>query len=429
MSKYNNFIFENYDFDLDSKTLRFYYSYDGILNFCESYKFDFDFIAFDSQALDRAVFSLFILSGVSYFKAYLAPNIVINNGKLSQDDYNFFTTTYQRGLGEFFYVNKLDPRTDINFPKTDITVKPKIELQNSGLLLAIGGGKDSLLSYEFLKDSDNDIATWSLDHREQLEPLIKKMGSKHFFVEREWDKQLIELNQQDAYNGHVPISAIFGLVGAVLAILTGRSDVVVSNEHSANEANFKYQGVDVNHQYSKSSEFEKLLQKYLKANYGDSIRYYSFLRPLSEVYIAELFANNYFDKYKSVFSSCNNAYNHLSHEIYWCGKCPKCAFIFLAFTPFVEQVELEKLWHRNLILDVNLDQLYRQILGIKGDKPLDCVGEIKESRVAMRLAQRIYPELDKYQFELDSNYNYRGLSDYSDMPKEMSELLIKKIEI
>ncbi len=428
MIKYNNFIFESYNFDADSKNLRLYYSYDGILNFCETYKFDFDFVTFDKQVLDRAIYSLFIMSGISYFKAYMAPKIIINGQKLSVNDYNFFKSTYQKGLGEFFYVNHLNPRSDINFPKNDLEVKPKLEFQSSGLLLSIGGGKDSLVSYEFLKDSGHDLATWSLDHRKQLEPLVKKMKSKHFFVERQWDRQLIKLNQEDAYNGHVPISAIFGLVGVVVAILTGRKDVVMSNERSANEATLEYDGIEVNHQYSKSSEFERLLQSYLGANYGDSIRYYSFLRPLSEIYISELFATRYFNKYKSVFSSCNNAYTHQSESIYWCGKCPKCAFIFLAFTPFVKRKKLEKLWHKNLILDTSMDQLYRQIIGISGDKPLDCVGEIKESRSAMRLAQNIYPQLDKYQFDLPVDYDYQLLG-ADDMPEEMSKLLIKKIKI
>lgn len=428
MTKYSNFIFDSYEFDLDTKNLRFYYSYDGILNFCETYKFDFEFIDFNPQALDRAVYSLFILAGISYFKAYLAPNIIINSGKLSEVDYHFFKNIYQKGLGEFFYVNKLDPNMDINFPKSDFVQKPKIEFDSSGLLLGIGGGKDSLVAYEILKGS-GDVTTWSLDHKKILEPLVKTMGSKHFSVEREWDRQLLKLNSKDAFNGHVPISSIFGLVGVVVAILSGKKDVVVSNEQSANEITLKYQGADINHQYSKSSEFERSLQNYLKANFGDSVSYYSFLRPLSEVFISELFAKRYFEKYKLVFSSCNNAFTHDSDQMYWCGKCPKCAFIFLAFTPFVDRQELENLWHKNLILDTSLDHIYRQILGITGNKPLECVGEIKESRAAMRLAQKIYPELDKYQFDLPSDYDYRQLGNYSDMPKKMAELLIKKIKI
>ena len=429
MSKYANFIFESYEFDLDTKNLRFYYSYDGILNFCETYKFDFEFTDYNPEALDRAVYSLFIMAGISYFKAYLAPNIIINVGKLSEVDYHFFKNIYQKGLGEFFFVNQLDPETEINFPKDDFVSKRKIEFKSSGILLGIGGGKDSLLSYEFLKDSEENITTWSLDHQEILEPLVKKMGSDHLTVERQWDLQLLKLNSDDALNGHVPISAILGLVGVVTAILSGKKDIVVSNEQSANEMTLKYQGVEINHQYSKSSEFEKSLRLYLENNFGQSINYFSFLRPLSEVYIAELFSRKYFDKYKDVFSSCNNAYTNESHKIYWCGKCPKCAFIFLAFTPFIDRTKLESLWHDNLILNPNLDHIYRQILGIAGDKPLDCVGEIKESRAAMKLAQNIYPELNKYQFDLPADYDYRKLGNISEMPKTMMELLVKKTKI
>jgi 7-cyano-7-deazaguanine synthase in queuosine biosynthesis len=429
MSKYQNFIFKNYEFNHISKKLRLYYSYDGILNFCETYTFDFEFDQYEDQALDRAIFSLFIMSGISYFKSYLAPNIVIEKGQLTEFEYSFFKNTYQKGLGEFFYVNSLDPKTEINFPNKNFSNKSEINFQNKGILLGIGGGKDSLLSYEYIKDEHKDLVTWSLGHREQLEPLVKKMNSKHYFVERDWDRQILDINREDAYNGHVPISAIFGLVGVVLAVLLGIKDVVVSNEQSANEASLDYRGVSINHQFSKTTEFEKMLQTYIKNNFADSIQYYSFLRPLSEVYIAELFAKHYFDKYQTVFSSCNHAYTNQNHKIYWCGKCPKCAFIFLAFTPFIERNKLESLWSKNLILDPNLDQLYRQILGIYGDKPLECVGEIKESRAAMKLAQQIYPELSRYQFNIPSNYYYRDLSTRYDMPVQMYELLKKQIKI
>ena len=428
MSKYTNFIFDNYEFDLDSKNLRFYYSYDGILNFCETYRFNFEFTNYSPEALDRAVYSLFIMSGISYFKAYLAPNIIINIGKLSEVDYHFFKNIYQKGLGEFYFVNNLDPLTEINFPK-DFIDKPQIEFDSTGVLLGIGGGKDSLLSYEFLKDTNDTVTTWSLDHQEILEPLVKTMGTKHLYVEREWDRRLLKLNSEDAYNGHIPISAIFGLVGAVTAILSGNKDIIVSNEQSADEVTLKYRGININHQYSKSSEFEESLKRYLVNNFGNSINYFSLLRPFSEVYISELFAENYFEKYKNVFSSCNNAFTNDSHKIYWCGKCPKCAFIFLAFTPFIDRAKLESLWGKNLIQDPYLDQTYRQIIGIYGDKPLDCVGEIKESRAAMRLAQKIYPELAKYHFDLPKDYDYKTLGNFNNMPKTMMELIKKKIKI
>jgi hypothetical protein len=261
-------------------------------------------------------------------------------------------------------------------------------------------------------------------HRPQLTPLIERIGLAHYWVERSWDRQLLELNKQGAMNGHIPISAIFAAVGTVTAILSGKRDIVVSNEQSANEPSLKYQGVEINHQYSKSQEFETDYQEWLTANFGDSLRYYSLLRPFSELRTSELFSKIAFDKYHDVFSSCNRAFVHGSHRMSWCGECAKCAFVFLMLTPFVQREKLESIWGgKNLLLDASLEQTYRNLLGIDGDKPLDCVGEIRESREAMMMAQQIYPKLaDKYQFELTGGYDFRKLSPDT-IPDDIKELL------
>jgi hypothetical protein len=205
--------------------------------------------------------------------------------------------------------------------------------------------------------------------------------------------------------------------------LTGYQDVVVSNESSASEPNLTYEGVAINHQYSKSLEFETDFQAILGQSFGESVRYYSFLRPLTELRIAELFAEIGYEKYKDVFSSCNRAFTHDSHGLFWCGECPKCAFVFLALTPFVDREKLETLFHgKNLLLDPSLETTYKQLLGTEGDKPLECVGEVKESRAAMRLAQQQYPELEKYQFELPADYDFRTVAEHR-MPAEIFEIL------
>ncbi len=336
----------------------------------------------------------------------------------------FFSKTYQRGLGEFFYVNKLDPRTPVVIPANiDHIQPPNSQQKNVGLLVGIGGGKDSLVSVEMLQAKVDTLATWSVDHQSQLTPLVERIGLPHYWVERIWDRTLLEHNAHGALNGHVPISAILACVGAVVAVLSGRRDVVVSNEHSANEPTLQYDGVDINHQYSKSQEFEQDFQALLQHTLGDHVRYYSLLRPLSELRIAELFANNYFDKYNDVFSSCNRAFTHDSDHMFWDGTCPKCAFVFLALTPFVSREKLEALFSgKNLLLTPELEPTYRQLLGIEGDKPLECVREIKESRSAMRLASQKYPELvDKYVFDIPADYDYKQLSSHH-MPPDIYDL-------
>lgn len=425
MSKYQNFIFKDYEFNPNSKYLRLYYGYDGEIEFCESYKFDFEFTEYDELLLDKVIQSLFFMAGVSYFKIYLAPNIFIEKGEMDETMAKFFSKTYEKGLGEFFYVNKLDPKTSIKFPVTEQLPANPVKHQNSGLLVGIGGGKDSLVSVELLSGSKQDITTWSLGHRPQLEPLINVIDLPHLWVDRTWDRAMLEHNAKGAYNGHIPISAILACVGTVVAILSGKQDVVVSNENSSNEADLNYKGIEINHQYSKSLEFEKDYQDYLNSEIG-STGYFSFLRPLSEVRIAEIFAKTGFDKYEGVFSSCNRAFTHDSSHTFWCGKCPKCAFTFLALTPFVERSKLESIWGKNLLLDPSLEMTYKQLLGIEGDKPLDCVGEIKESRAAMRLAQKVYPVLSKYEFDIPDDYDYKSLSGHS-MPEELFKLLKDKI--
>jgi hypothetical protein len=423
MSKYQQFIFESYDFDADSGLLSLHYSLDDTLHFTETYRFAFEFAAYDDAVLDRALQNIFFIAGISYFKRYLPPKIIIKHGQLDRAGAAFWSSVYQKGLGEFWYVNQLDPTTKVTFPVTADIMKP-LEHTGQGQVVAIGGGKDSLTTVELLRGrTEQPLATWSMDHQSQLAPQIERIGLGHYWVERSWDKQLLALkNDPDSYSGHVPISAIFGCVGVAVAVLSGRQDVVLSNEQSANEPTLTYRDVEINHQWSKSQAFERGLQRQLLRQFGTSVRYYSFLRPLSEVRIAELFARIALPKYRDVFSSCNRAYVHTSDHMFWCGECPKCAFVFLILTPFVPRLDLEALWGgKNLLLDPSLARTYRQLLGIEGDKPLDCVGEVKESRAAMSLAEKIIPELaGKYTYDLPVDYDYK-LHGSHEIPQDMYE--------
>lgn len=426
MSMYQQFIFKRYEFNKTTGHLNLYYGYDEDLEFCESYHFDFEFVNYNESVLDRALQLLFFMAGVSYYKLYLAPEIVIRAGQIDKFLAEFLGKTYSRGLGEFFYINSLDPKTSVTFPVNDLELEPLSVDGLGGQLIGLGGGKDSLVSVELLRDNST-VATWSLNHRSQLEPLVKRVNLPHYWVERQWDQQLVELNKQGALNGHIPISAIFSCVGNIVGILSGYRDLVVSNESSASEPALNYQGIAINHQYSKSLEYEKDFQGCLEHLFGNGVRYYSFLRPFSELRIAELFAHIGFNKYLGVFSSCNRAYRHGEHQMFWCGECAKCAFVCLILTPFVEPSELLSIWGgKNLLLEPSLEATYRQLLGIEGDKPLDCVGEIKEARAAMRLAQSLYPELVKYEFELPSDYDFRQWSVHA-MPSEAYEVLKKKV--
>lgn len=420
---YQQFIFDSYHFDADGQTLTLNYTIDDALHFTETYTFNFPFVSFDTETLDRAVQLLFFMAGVSYYKTYLPREIIIKSGSIDATTAAFLARTWQQGLGEFFYVNKLNPNSVIPFRATDESVAV-IKHDGEGMLVGLGGGKDSLVSVELLRTSAQPVTTWALNHEKQLQPLVDEIDLPHLSVSRQWDTQLISLNDHGAYNGHVPISAIFACVGVVAAILSGKRDVVVSNEQSANEPTLTHNGTPINHQYSKSQVFEQDFQTLLTHHFGDTVRYYSLLRPFSELYIAELFAGIGFDKYQTVFSSCNRAYVHASNAMIWCGACAKCAFVFMILTPFVKRAQLELVFSgKNMLLDPTHVTMYKKLLGISGEKPLDCVGEIKESRTAMQLCFKKYPQLAEiYSFTVPESYDYTKYMDH-ELPSDVEEIL------
>ena len=54
--------------------------------------------------------------GSEYWKMYCPPQIEIEHGVLSPGQAAFWDTLYTRGLGEFFYRNKIDPTGLVKFP-------------------------------------------------------------------------------------------------------------------------------------------------------------------------------------------------------------------------------------------------------------------------------------------------------------------------
>jgi hypothetical protein len=89
MTKYRQFIFEDYRFDTATGRLELHYSMDGRLQFVEKYHFDFPFAEYDAALLDRMLQALFFMAGVSYYKTYIPPEIVVKNGSLDAEQAAF----------------------------------------------------------------------------------------------------------------------------------------------------------------------------------------------------------------------------------------------------------------------------------------------------------------------------------------------------
>jgi hypothetical protein len=192
--------------------------------------------------------------------------------------------------------------------------------------------------------------------------------------------------------------------------------VVFSNERSASYGSIIPGAGEVNHQWSKGWEFERLFGEHVARHVSPDVHYYSLLRPLSELAVARQFAKG--DRYDAWFSSCNRNFHLLGERPVnrWCGVCPKCHFVFLALAPFMSKPRLVSIFGRNLLDDASQAAGYDALLEFQDHKPFECVGEGRESRAAMfalvnrpewredalvrRFEREILPQLDRSGLEL-----------------------------
>ncbi len=379
------FRFVGYEFVADAAELRLTYELDEIsfterivFSGCESVD-----VPIEGSALDRSFRLVHLLAGISYYKAAIPDQIIMPSYAVDEDTATFVTSVYHQGLGEFAYRNGLDVRNVFRLTPNVGSATVTDETPPQGVVVPLGGGKDSLVSVEVLKSSGSEFSTIAVGQSSLIGDTAELTGVPHIRIERYLDSRLFELNQAGAYNGHVPISAILASILLAGSWLYGYSDVAMSNERSASEGNTVLSdGFVVNHQYSKSAGFERDFQSLVSATISTGFRYFSLLRPLSELQIARAFCRH--SQYHQVFSSCNRNFSLTrSAPGRWCCDCPKCRFVFLMMATVMSPAELIGIFGRDLLDDPAQVTGFSELLGINAIKPFECVGEIAESRAAM----------------------------------------------
>jgi len=398
VKQYHSFIFDSYDIDPAHGQIVLRYSLDDSMHFSETISIPTPQSQPCSQsqpqssALKHALSALHLFGGISYYKTFCPKNIEVRTGALTPAQADFWNTVYTKGLGEFFYRNAIDHRGLIQFPATGSgTVRTNREETEheptcKRVLLPLGGGKDSIVTLEMLRKSNADITLLRMN----AHPLITKMaevtGLPLLTVERRLAPELFELNAQGALNGHVPITGYLSALTTVVALIHGFDTIAMSNEKSANEGNTEYLGTTVNHQWSKSEEFERMFRSYLAQHITQDVHFINPLRTMTELEIVGEFVQ--YPQYFAHFTSCNRNWKLLGNQPQerWCRQCPKCAFAFVLLAAYLPQQQLEEIFGNNLFADASLVPLYRQLLGLEGCKPFECVGTAEETREAFRLA-------------------------------------------
>ncbi len=387
--KYTTFNYEKYDLKIKNNSIlcEFDFNIDNKYFFKPTFEIPersfFNIKSIPDQLLNNIVFNIGMIELISYWKATCSPKIIVKPFKLNNEQINFWKKIYFNGLGEFFYLNSIttniDDFVDIMSDSKNETQKTDILTENA-IIVPIGGGKDSVVSLELLKKLPYRITPLIMNPRKATTDTVNIAGfgiEKTIIINRSIHPELLKLNELGFLNGHTPFSALLAFYTLLASALNNSNHIALSNESSANETTVE--NSNVNHQYSKSFEFEKDFREYTEKYISGSFNYFSFLRPLSEIQIGKIFSR--FTKYHLAFRSCNVG----SKNDTWCGKCPKCLFAFIILSPYIERNKMIEIFGSDLLNDEDLLFYFEQLIGIEKVKPFECIGTVSEVNIAVNL--------------------------------------------
>jgi hypothetical protein len=385
------FSYVGYDVDPAAGQLVCRYRLDGT-----DFREEFTFPAggdWAQPAADAAARLLFLLAGVSYYKAGAPPVIDLGTTAVTDRERAFLREFYLEGLGEFAYHLRLD-LSDLRIvgPTLERAAPVPYDAAAGRPLVPFGGGMDSIVSVELLRPRVEDPALFVVnrpgDRFAAIEEAAEVTGWPVVRAERLFDPLLLRSAELGYLNGHVPITGIISAIAVLTAVLDHRDAVVMSNEWSASSGTLEVDGRSLNHQYSKSEAFEAGLRAVLAETFDHGPEYFSLLRPFSELWIANELSGH--PRYLEHFRSCNKAFytDPAKRWDHWCGQCDKCCFIDLILSPFVAEADLRQIFggHEPLS-DPRLLPVFRTLVDLVADsKPWECVGDVTECRVAAGLA-------------------------------------------
>ncbi len=400
--KHPVFIYESYDYQLtdDNLQIKFQFQIGEQIKFQPTLTINNinleRYSQIPQQLLDNWIFHLGLAEIPSYWKCTCSPRITIKAGALNQQQVAWWKELLIKGLGEFFYQNKIQLNQE-TLVTIKTTGKPLELLQNPltyshPFLIPVGGGKDSSLMLGILDKNKikYDCLLLQPQSPAALQVCQQANPEKIITLDRQLDPKLLELNTQGYLNGHTPFSSYLSFVSVITAHLFGHQQILVANERSANQGNANYQGLEVNHQYSKSFAYEQAFLQYASQylqTADKQAEYLSFLRPLYELQISQAFAQ--YPQFLSIFKSCNVG----QKQNIWCHQCPKCLFVYAMLYPFVETKTLtQKIFQHDLFTDKKLSATALSLIGATDAKPFECVGTFAESQAAFYLSWKKFTE-------------------------------------
>lgn len=408
-TRYPEFIYKGYTYKINESSVDIVYDFmiPGLSGFNPTWSVKKpENTEINSDDIELLIFNLGMVELISYWKLTCSPKIKVNCGYLSPDQVKWWKKLFIKGLGEFFYKNGIEFSSDMfeilpdGDNKNENQIKNPVTAPGESLpkvLIPVGGGKDSAVTINLL-EGRADRYGYVINPRKACTETLNASTipeEKYIFVKRTLDKNMLRLNAEGFLNGHTPFSAMVAFSSVLTAYLNDIPYVALSNESSANESTVL--NTDVNHQYSKSFEFESDFVNYEKQYIGSGVHYFSLLRPFTEVKIAKMFSE--YKEYHEIFRSCNVG----SKQDIWCNNCAKCLFVYIILSPFLDESGMQRIFGENLLDKYELKPIFDKLIGIMPEKPFECVGSYNEVNAALQSLLRRYqkegrplPSLLKY---------------------------------
>jgi hypothetical protein len=344
----------------------------------------------------RIVRALAIIEAFSYWKALCSPVIEVAPPAPDAAELDWWRAFWPGAMGEFFYRNQIGyTAADFLAIRGPVAVPQRRDGADDGAprgadgadgapLVLFSGGKDSLALARIAAAARGtapvDFFLYNPGARLRGMAGSLAAGGRVLEAHRAILPELLRLNAAGHPNGHTPFSAYLAFAAMLTGYLRGSGLVVAGNSRSDDEPNVpSYLGRPVNHQWTKSFEFETAIGAYRDRWLPGAPGYSSPLRPLYELQIIASLSGDV-DGYLRT-ASCNRA-----PAGSWCRSCAKCAWVFLATAAlFGHDLAIRKIG-ADMFADAALAGIYQEMAGLTGTKPFECTGTEDEVRTAIRAA-------------------------------------------
>eukprot|EP01038_Epipyxis_sp_PR26KG_P009134 gene9134-12320_t len=354
-----------------------------------------------SLIINRSIFNIGMCVLTWYWMGFGTKNIILSNNiiqkcELNQDMIDFWDIVFNNVLLEYLYVNNLTFHINIipelpfqsaedfaESSKVGIRIE-KITSSPRKVIVPLGGGKDSLVVWHMIKQSCNNpvlvyVADGLFEYQNnwRLSSIVNLTQSEFALVRHDFYCPSFVKYARSYLKpcGH-PWAALVLFDSVLVAVLDDIPEIVLGHEKSADEGNGVFvNNVEVNHQYDKSSMFLSIASDYSMKYITSQLIIRSALTQLWELQIAKIFCDELLLKpYHSLFLSCNEPI----HGTEWCKSCEKCMFIFLLLSSYMKPNEIISIFgEENLFENISLECKWRNLLGLVGTKPFDCVGTVE----------------------------------------------------